>query len=250
MSGKKLRLAAVAALAFALPACSTAPSRNLDENFSFTPDHQDAATLCGNDKSCRPLTKGEIAEARKIFGDEINYSVIKVYKHPYYPTAPIKTLFGLSIFSSAESPNGNIYFRSMYTYKDDFSHDKKDLSVLLHELTHVWQKQKGVNLLFAAVSGYIKAGFDEDKTYKYDLDHSKRFSKLGIEQQGHIIEDYAELITRYDIEYGKSQLSDGDWLERHCEMIEKYEKKIGESLPVKPFPQCQNFEPDHFEPDF
>ena len=56
-------------------------------------------------------------------------------------------------------------------------------SVLIHELTHVWQAQKGVFLPLAK----LKAG-DGQAAYAYDLADGRNFSQLNIEQQAMVVQ--------------------------------------------------------------
>ncbi|MBS0295717.1 MAG: hypothetical protein JSR45_05350 [Proteobacteria bacterium] len=56
-------------------------------------------------------------------------------------------------------------------------------ATLIHELTHVWQAQQGVNLLFAK----LKAG-DGREAYAYWRDGYREWNDLNIEQQATLIE--------------------------------------------------------------
>ncbi|WP_295207624.1 hypothetical protein [uncultured Brevundimonas sp.] len=55
--------------------------------------------------------------------------------------------------------------------------------MLIHELTHVWQAQQGVNLLFAK----LKAG-DTPASYAYRVEPTCRWDALNIEQQAMVME--------------------------------------------------------------
>ena len=55
--------------------------------------------------------------------------------------------------------------------------------VFVHELTHVWQAQHGVQLLWAK----LRAG-DCEASYAYDLDGRSSFAQLNIEQQAMVVE--------------------------------------------------------------
>lgn len=59
-----------------------------------------------------------------------------------------------------------------------------DQATLIHELTHVWQAQRGTFLPFAK----LKAG-DRFEDYEYDLINGPPFPELNIEQQAHVVED-------------------------------------------------------------
>jgi hypothetical protein len=59
-----------------------------------------------------------------------------------------------------------------------------DQAVFVHELVHVWQAQRGVNLLLAK----IKAG-DGAAAYAYDPASGLEFPQMNIEQQAMVVED-------------------------------------------------------------
>ena len=62
--------------------------------------------------------------------------------------------------------------------------------VFVHELTHVWQAQHGVKLLWAK----LRAG-DRETSYAYNLDGGVTFAQLNIEQQAMVVE-HAFLASR------------------------------------------------------
>lgn len=122
----------------------------------------------------RAYTKGEIALGKSIFKDEIDFSKSKIYKRKAYVFQPKNVVM---------APNGNIYFHPEGdTYLDDFSTGTPgEKGLLIHELTHVWQNQKGVNVRSAVFN----------RTYKYlPLKAGKAFKDYGLEQQGDIVRDY------------------------------------------------------------
>jgi hypothetical protein len=68
----------------------------------------------------------------------------------------------------------------------DFGADGAPLrlqAIFMHELTHVWQAQQGVNLLLAK----LKAG-DGPRAYAYNLERGPGFAELNIEQQAMAVE--------------------------------------------------------------
>lgn len=54
-------------------------------------------------------------------------------------------------------------------------------SWLIHELTHVWQYQQGMNVIRNAVF---------NRRYQYILQQGKQFFEYGIEQQAQMVQDY------------------------------------------------------------
>jgi hypothetical protein len=65
-----------------------------------------------------------------------------------------------------------------------------DYEVMVHELTHVWQAQTGVNLALAK----LRAG-DGPEAYHYEPGFGLRFSDLNIEQQAMAVQ-HAFLASR------------------------------------------------------
>jgi RHS repeat-associated protein len=119
----------------------------------------------------RPMTEGEIALAKEVFGDDIDYSRVRVYNKKFAFFQPRGV---------AMAPDGNIYFHPS-DYMDDFSTgDVYTRGWFEHELTHVWQHQRGINV--------YKAAFD--RNYDYQLTPGKSFQSYGLEQQGEIVRDY------------------------------------------------------------
>ena len=123
----------------------------------------------------RKLTRGEIELARSVFGDSIDYSEVSVFLKKYYPLHPK---------SVAMAPNGNIYLHPKGSlYRDDFSQSNLK-SLFIHEMTHVWQHQQDVNVVFRGIF---------NRKYDYTLEPGMNFSDFNIEQQGDIVSDYYRL---------------------------------------------------------
>lgn len=86
----------------------------------------------------RRMTLGEIAMARRVFGDSIVYSRVWIHCDSYLP-------FGLQKQNYAMTPNGELWYRKQM-YREDFSANSvfvEDKYVFIHELGHVWQHQHG-----------------------------------------------------------------------------------------------------------
>ena len=130
----------------------------------------------------RPLTSGEIAMAREMFGEAIEYGSVRILAQPVFPRAfvagrwfwrdwivwPAKTL--LPDYAAPDAP-------------------LRRAAVLIHELVHVWQAQQGLNLLFAK----LRAG-DRADTYAYEIRQETLWERLNLEQQAMAVED--EFIRR------------------------------------------------------
>ncbi|WLI78049.1 type VI secretion protein [Kosakonia sp. H02] len=121
----------------------------------------------------RLLTLGELRLARSVFGDSIRYHTVWIHHDSYLP-------FGLQFKEYVMAPNGEIYFR--HWYKNDFSTEKKDLQHLfIHEMTHVWQRERGMQVL-------LRGLFSWHADYGYRLD-GRKLSQYPLEQQAQIVAD-------------------------------------------------------------
>lgn len=128
----------------------------------------------------RLLTIGEIQLAHSVFLSTINYSKIWIHRESYLP-------FNLQDKNTAMSPNGEIYFRDQYC--DDFSQTTDDLQhMFIHEMGHVWQRAKGMNVIFRGLSSWMVS-------YHYTLD-GRLLSEYSMEQQAQIIADNFTLQTQ------------------------------------------------------
>lgn len=126
------------------------------------------------DGSLRLMTLGEIKMAKEIFRDTINYAKVWVHKGSYLP-------LGLQLQRVSMSPNGEMYFRE--DYRPDFSRaDRIRQHIFIHELSHGWQYQQGMNVKLRGVGSWAAK-------YDYALD-SWPLSTYGMEQQAQIIADY------------------------------------------------------------
>ena len=130
-------------------------------------------------KHARPLTRDEIAMARRVFADSIDYPKVKVYARAYLP-------FGLQPRRTAMAPNGHLYFPRA-CFQDDFSDcDLGNRMWFIHEMTHVWQFQLGYPV---RLRGAIRIGLQ----YAYTLDDDKRLADYNMEAQGNLLADYFAL---------------------------------------------------------
>lgn len=117
----------------------------------------------------RYLSEGEKKLAYSVFGEALQLEQIRIVAHRWV------------LKNYAISPNGHIYF-NIYNWCEDFS--KASLakqSWLIHELTHVWQVQQGMQVVLRALL---------NRKYSYILKEGKTFFKYGIEQQASMVQDY------------------------------------------------------------
>ena len=124
-------------------------------------------------KQSRPLTDGEVALARSMFGDAIDYQRVRIVRGKWWPFQPRGIVM---------APTGNIHFHpSDSRWSEDFSKVPFELQgILIHELTHVWQTQKRGRL-------YLPLMRHPFCRYSYDLVPGRGFDWYGLEQQAEIV---------------------------------------------------------------
>ncbi|RZT38459.1 hypothetical protein [Cupriavidus agavae] len=129
----------------------------------------------------RPLTPAEIALARQVFADAVDYASVVVHRRNF-----VFWQGGRYIVT----PNGQIYLGRKLRWIDDFSQGGLALQALfIHEMTHVWQYQRGVNVLWRGAWEQVRhfLGFNQ---YRYRLERGKALSDYKLEQQGDILRDF------------------------------------------------------------
>ncbi|MBT1072769.1 hypothetical protein [Pelotalea chapellei] len=138
----------------------------------------------------RPLTAGEVAMARLVFKDSVNYSTVKIHNGEYLP-------FGFQDDNTAMTPNGGMYFNSDRFVHDFSIEDKYSKIWFMHEMTHIWQYQLGYSVTWHGFWITISGGYIGGRAYRIDPsetkdspDKNKIFSNFNMEQQGRIIEEY------------------------------------------------------------
>ncbi|WP_109809291.1 vgr related protein [Sphingosinithalassobacter portus] len=119
----------------------------------------------------RALTPGEIALARSIFGDAIDYDRAKIINRKWAFFQPKNVTM---------APLGTIHFNpASGLYRDDFSDAPLYLQGLfIHEMVHVWQHQQG---MFLPIARHPFCRYD------YSIDPGRPFERYGIEQQAEIV---------------------------------------------------------------
>jgi hypothetical protein len=121
----------------------------------------------------RSLTPGEVELARSIFGDAIDYSAVRLFRGKWWPFQPR---------NAAMAPMGDIWFHPVAGgWSEDFSKEPLGRQgFFIHEMTHVWQTQKGG--LF-----YLPLMRHPFCRYAYALKPGKAFERYGLEQQAEIV---------------------------------------------------------------
>jgi len=121
----------------------------------------------------RPLTPGECALARSIFGAALDPAPVRVRRRRFFPFQPVGTVM---------APMGHIHFHPQNgDYRDDFSTAPLGLQGLfIHELVHVWQSQQRGRF-------YLPLMRHPFCRYGYRFDPARPFTAYGIEQQAELV---------------------------------------------------------------
>ena len=115
------------------------------------------------------MTEGEIALARSVFGDAINYRRVRMIRRKWWPFQPKGIVM---------APTGNIHFHPQSPlWSDDFSNEHLSRQGLfIHEMTHVWQAQTRGRF-------YLPLMRHPFCRYRYQLVEGRPFGRYGLEQQ-------------------------------------------------------------------
>ena len=124
-------------------------------------------------KVSRPLSDGEIALARSMFGEAIDYQRVRIVRGKWWPFQHKGVVM---------APTGNIHFHpDDPRLVEDFATAPLDLQGLfIHELTHVWQTQKRGRF-------YLPLMRHPFCRYAYDLVPGRAFDRYGLEQQAELV---------------------------------------------------------------
>jgi hypothetical protein len=122
----------------------------------------------------RALTSAEVALSRSVFGDAIAYDRVQVFARKWWP---------FQHRQMAMAPDGNLWLPPKGSlYCDDFcEHSIDRQGLFIHEMTHVWQHQQGVNLILK------RHPFCR---YDYALKPGWPLERYGLEQQAEIVRHY------------------------------------------------------------
>ena len=123
----------------------------------------------------RKLTAAEVDLAKSIFGSEIDYSQTGVTYGKWAFFQP----------SGREMTPQGIIFTGGPEVSDYTSYQP---DTFIHEMAHVWQYQKGINV--------VAQGLYRNYNYSFSKLGTMPFSRYGVEQQASIIEHYYMLHSR------------------------------------------------------
>lgn len=127
----------------------------------------------------RALTAGEVALARSMFGDAIDYAPVRVRRRKWAFFQPRSVVM---------APRGHLHFHPAGDlWREDFAAAPLgDQGLFIHEMTHVWQHQRGIVLPLA------RHPFCR---YGYSFVPGRPLPRYGIEQQAEIVR-HAFLLRR------------------------------------------------------
>ncbi|WP_082113895.1 PAAR domain-containing protein [Chromobacterium vaccinii] len=140
----------------------------------------------------RPMTAGEIAMAKTVFKDSLDYGKVKIHNGG---------LMGQPNRSNnAMTPKGEIHFPTS-DYLPDYSTVSDTIKIwFIHEMGHVWQYQMGYSVVWAGIKLGAKGGYSDDgvkgapaPAYRYNLegaDKGKTLPDFNMEQQADLIAHY------------------------------------------------------------
>ncbi|RYY28957.1 MAG: vgr related protein [Sphingomonadales bacterium] len=119
----------------------------------------------------RPLTEGETRLAASVFGNAVDYSQARVANSKWIFFQPAKTVM---------APRGTIHFHpKSQVYCEDFSAAPMGVQGLfIHEMTHIWQHQKGI---------FLPLKRHPFCRYSYAVKLGQKFEKYGLEQQAELV---------------------------------------------------------------
>jgi len=121
----------------------------------------------------RPLTAGEAALVRSVFGDAIDCDKVRIRRRRWFPLQPRRVTM---------APMGHLHFHpDSASYCDDFAGASLHLQGhFIHEMTHVWQAQtRGRWHLVLRRHPFCR--------YDYALKPGWSLEQYGLEQQAEIV---------------------------------------------------------------
>lgn len=131
----------------------------------------------------RRMTAGEIALARSIYHDSIDYQAVEIRRRKWAFFQPRHI---------AMAPTGHIHFHpDGGSWSEDFAEEGLGLrGLFVHELCHVWQWQRGV---------YLPLARHPFCRYAYTMKPGQRLPAYGLEQQAEIVRHAFLLREGYEI---------------------------------------------------
>ena len=158
----------------------------------------------------RPLHPWEIQEAKRVFGEGLNYARVRVHECYSFTDAidrigqRLKGIKNPIVTHNAITLGNHCYFPVTMPEHPVQPADQEHymISWLIHELTHAWQYQKmGWKYLYFALKAQFSLkgkayDFDGDEGLKRRRREGAKLNQFNLEQQGDICRGYYERICR------------------------------------------------------
>lgn len=173
-----------------------------------------------------PLSEQQIAIARNIFGDAINYNEVT------FNTSSFMAEFNGCL-------PGNNSSRPFVAGNTINSSEPLSNAEFIHEMTHIWQYQNRglIYLPDALINGEYDYSMEELSRYSDGSFDGDRLHRFGPEQQGEIIKDYYTLsIHAAPGPFTPFHLSTGEEVTRNNvnELLEVYQPYINDVQQTRP----------------
>jgi len=157
--------------------------RSSDREIGSNPQAYQLAGLASNPicphstAMSRPLTPGETALARTVFGNAIDYARVRIHRRKWAFFQPRHIVM---------APMGHIHFHPEGSrYRDDFAAaDLQSQALFIHEMVHVWQHQRGIFLPLRRLPW---------ARYDYVFTPGRPLARYGIEQQAMLVQHAFQL---------------------------------------------------------
>jgi Domain of unknown function (DUF4157) len=142
----------------------------------------------------RALTPDEVAYAKRVFGDAVDYSQVSITRDSQLAVGAPRTI-GNTIHLKSSSPWRHFKGETMEL-------TQKGLNALVHEMAHVWQYQTSglgyiPSSLWAQLEAWVKTG-KREAAYDWRSAHAAKlpWEKWNAEQQAAALERYNVLLSR------------------------------------------------------
>jgi hypothetical protein len=140
----------------------------------------------------RPMTSTELSEAKTIFGNSIDYSLVRIDEYSLIAHIGKKNV-------GAENMAVVTFHTVNFTRKIEAGRGTDDMAWLIHELTHVWQYERmGAVYMAKAIHAQNNGGYDYTGVTALEENATKGLSGFNLEQQGEVISDYYRLLHGLD----------------------------------------------------
>ncbi|TVQ11345.1 MAG: DUF4157 domain-containing protein [Bacteroidetes bacterium] len=136
----------------------------------------------------RPMTSTEKSEAQKVFGNKIDYSLVRIDEYSLIAWIGKKK-------ENADNMAVTTFHTINFSRKIEAQKGTSDMAWLIHELVHVWQYEKmGAMYMARAVHAQNNAGYDYKGIDKLQEKQDEGLNGFNLEQQGDIISDYYRIL--------------------------------------------------------